>query len=349
MTLNEVKSIANRVRFSADKPKKDVQGRDAILYKDVLLRSGLSLHEDITPSLVTILERVCDRLGIPKTAVTAFVFADTDLQASCFISNPDECVLQFSSSLINLLGEEEMAFVMGHELGHFLLEHRGLCPNDLAPESFLKNRAQEISADRFGLIGCADINTALRALIKTISGLDDQFLRFDVGQFLSQVNQISTPSSGENSQNTHPSILIRARSLVWFSSSSVYETYPQINVYDEIKKIDTEVQRDLDKFIDAPLNKRIKTLKADIVMWLATQKILHDCVFDEAEKNKFRELFGDEMLRKFSSFINANGVNDTIALAQDNLIKARNELEALMPMNFAEDYEKICNKVEHSF
>ena len=350
MTLDRAREAASAVRFSADHPaERSVSGQGANLLKDSLLRSGLVIDKNITPGIDKKLKQVCNNLAVPKGCVTAFVYADPNIQASSISLGKEECVLQFSSALLNQLDEDEIAFVMGHELGHFVLEHVGMHKNDMDPESFVKNRAQEISADRLGLLGCGDLNASLRAMIKTVSGLKSRMLRFDVGQFLSQVDQLSDQSTGEAFHNTHPSILVRARSLLWFSSSNIHNTYPKVINTDLVDDIDKKVQQDIDKYVDVGFKKRVEGVKADIVLWLAARQILADGVFDEAEKNKLSGLFGKQTADKLASFIEANGVDKASVHAQDKLNVVRAELEKLIPQSFESTYAKLQTKVQNFF
>ena len=350
MTLDSAKKAASAVRFSADHPGVlPSSRRGSHEFKDALLRSGLVVDGDITPGIDKKLKQVCQNLSVPHGCVTAFIYADPNIQAASISLSESECILQFSSALINQLDEEEVAFVMGHELGHFILEHEGMHINDMDPAGFAKNRAKEISADRLGLLGCADLNASLRAMIKTVSGLESRLLRFDVNQFLSQVDQLSNPDKGEALHNTHPSILVRARSLLWFSSTNIHNAYPN-NVNNElVEEVNQKVQKDLDKYVDAGLKKRIDEVKSDIVMWLASKEILADRVFDDDEKDKLTSLFGKKVSNKLALFVEKNGVDKTISHAQKQLEVSCKKLKSLTPHNFDATYIKLQEKVRDYF
>ena len=47
------------------------------------------------------------------------------LQASCLSDETSECVVRFTSRLAETMSPQEFEFVVGHELGHFLLQHGG--------------------------------------------------------------------------------------------------------------------------------------------------------------------------------------------------------------------------------
>ena len=157
---------------------------------------------------------------IPRSAVTAFVYNSAEVQADCLVDSHDSCVLRFTSGLINLMDEKEFQFVAAHELGHFL---RTRC---MFPIYFgrVDRRVYDPESKRTfrrsdWVSRVDNLDESVQAIIKTASGLGDQFLRFDVSSFLSQTDLITNPSRGESKNSTHPSMLVRCRSLLWFSMS----------------------------------------------------------------------------------------------------------------------------------
>ena len=96
-------------------------------------------------------------------------------------SKPDIII---TSKLIELLSEEELQFIIGHEVAHYFYQH-SLYPNlESASETNLKlyilnlNRSAEISADRVGLIASGSLEKSLRANLKLASGLGEKHLKF---------------------------------------------------------------------------------------------------------------------------------------------------------------------------
>ncbi len=94
-------------------------------------------------------------------------------------------VVVLYDGIINLMDEEELRFIIGHEVGHICLGHTWL--NSLIggmagiPSPYLAaiilyfsfrwwNRACEYSADRAGLLACGNPAKAYSALIKLVGG-----------------------------------------------------------------------------------------------------------------------------------------------------------------------------------
>ena len=174
-----------------------------------------------------------------------------------------ECVVRFSSGLVNLMNEDEFNFVLGHEIAHFLLGHDSCAEQSIehSLESFMIRRAKELSADRIGYLATGQIDKSIHAIIKSASGLDSKFLRFDVSEFISQTKKITSPSRGESRNSTHPSMLIRCRALLWFSM--IIKSVEDLNQIDKNKlaEIDNKVLIDLEKFVDGHVRYRKQELQ----------------------------------------------------------------------------------------
>lgn len=313
--LQSARDLASRVRLSEDRSGKQIdlsefQGRDQ--HKDSMLRHGLLISESMTPVLEERISSVCERLIIPRSSVTAFVYNSADVQADCLIDSEDSCVLRFTSGLINLMDAKEFQFVAAHELGHFLLGH-GACSQytgDGSTEGFMTQRARELSADRVGFLGVDNLDESVQAIIKTASGLGDAFLRFDVSSFMSQTDMLSNPSRGESRNSTHPSMLIRCRALLWFSMS--------VSSIDELEKtpdsviadIDKKVTRDLEKFVDGQVRARKQEIEDDITLWKACVLIIGEGAFKKEFQSRITSELGLGSLNGLKSFFESHSKNE---------------------------------------
>lgn len=349
--LKRAREIAARVRISEDKPSKstspfDIKGRDG--HKDAMLRHGVLISQSVTPSLDDLLEAVCRTLNAPRECVAAFVYNSPEVQADCLIDSPDTCVLRFTSGLVNLLDENEFKFVVGHELGHFLLGH-GSCSQYLSEgtsEDFMVRRARELSADRIGYLSIGNQEDALRAIIKTASGLSNQFLRFDVASFMSQTSMISNPSRGESKNSTHPSMLIRCRSLLWFAMSVL-----SIQDLDHLTKekrhqIDSRVVKDLEKFVDGQVRLRKREFEKDIAVWKSALLIFHIGVFTKEVQQRLQKTLGDETLHSIKSFFELYSREELLSEITQRLDQTLKTTSREFPSS-AQDIENAGYKVAY--
>jgi hypothetical protein len=338
--LTAARELAAQIRFSGDKRKDFELQALSLKLKDHFYTNELLICESVTPELHNSLVNVLERLHVPEELVSAFIFASPELNATCFLGYKNDCVLRFSSGLIDILSRDEFEFVVGHEIGHFLLNHtpaNGSMGDDL--ENMILNRAQEISADRLGLIGCNSINVAIKALIKTVSGLTDNHLKFDVGAFVSQLQKTSDESS-QHQETTHPSTFVRCRALLWFSLN---ESYVNQSAYSNKHNlsVDNKVKKDLDRYVDQASRREIERAKEDVAIWMAASDIIQKEKFTKADQEKFRNRFGKDILMSMLNFFDNAKKDEVTHEVYGRLQQARNELESLIPNCFEEEVSKL--------
>ena len=148
----------------------------------------------------------------------------------------------FSSSLLEAYDENELMFVVGHELGHHVYQHHDIpvgyilngeqrLPASLALQLFAWTRYAEISADRAGAFCANDLDAVARALFKLASGLtSDRIVSFDLSEFLQQLDEMQTfdaePGQGAPIQDwfsTHPFSPLRVKALQLFHQSGLMQ------------------------------------------------------------------------------------------------------------------------------
>jgi hypothetical protein len=305
--LYQAREVAALVRLSEDKKNSKfdpnyLEGRED--HSDTMLRHGVLVSEAVTPLLEERLSKTCKALHVPRKNVNAFVYNSSDIQADCLIDTSDTCVLRFSSGLVNLMNEKEFEFVVGHELGHFLLGH-GACSQYLSEgssEDYMIRRARELSADRIGFLSIENLDDAIRAIIKTASGLGEEFLRFDVSSFLSQINKISNPTKGEYKNSTHPSMLFRCRSLLWFSMTIQSISDVSDRNEERIREVDSRVIKDLQKYVDGQVRLRRVEIEYDIILWKSALLIYHSGTFTTEAQDRLLLEVGEETQKGVKSF-----------------------------------------------
>jgi Zn-dependent protease with chaperone function len=146
-----------------------------------LLRRAKPVTSQNSPRLAQVVINCHQRLQ--PGAVQVYVLGSRTLNAYTFgLSSPKIVVLY--SSLLQILDEDELRFVIGHEMGHVRLGHTWLnsiiggmagIPSTLFITTILAltfrgwNRACEYSADRAGLLACSNPEKAISALVKLVS------------------------------------------------------------------------------------------------------------------------------------------------------------------------------------
>lgn len=230
-------SFKEDVHFAGDDPSlyglTTGEGRDGSELKTKLLTTAVKVIPELFPALSPVMASVSKTVsGKP---FELFVFSDAAPRAYCLGNSADDATILASSGLIERFGPQEMAFVLGHELGHALFGHNYYPAPDEAgdPLEKLKTlalwRAREITADRAGLAATGDTSAAFRAMMKIASGLSDRFIRFDVTAFLDQVKDLEKAGPSPNFfLSTHPFVTARIRALLWFQMSEPWYSIKHI-------------------------------------------------------------------------------------------------------------------------
>lgn len=350
--LEDSRNFVNQFRYSEDSESGNLlDNRNNDDLNSYFLNNSLLVSKSITPEIYRSLVRVLDNLKIPHECVRTYVYSAPEIQASCQTGNDTDCIVRISSSLIEILDEDELEFVIGHELGHFLLKHNlsGLThDNGLNYEKLILNRSQEVSADRVGLIACQSLDASVRALMKTISGLSSKYLTFNVSAFISQVRKASKNSQKEEN-SSHPSMFIRCRALLWFSMSKMFHEQRNFNK-DELIKLDNKIKEDLDNFYDSSLRDKIKNLKDDLKLWLSLEQIILDNAFSKEEQEVIKKNYGKKTLEKVKNFFaNFSNKKDLKLAIRNNIEESKSKLESAIPSTFNNELRKINTEVFSSF
>lgn len=325
ISLARARALAFRARFAGDlAANRPVDGHTSPASNNSRLAvSELPIAPELTPELWQQTAAIARVLHVPLPSISAFIYPSAELQATCFASAEEACTVQISSALVELLDESEFSFVVGHEVGHFLLRHgfdakRG--PHQDF-DFFRKHRAQELSADRIGLIACGSLDSAIRALMKTASGLTARHLRFDAAKFISQL-QHQIPASLDSAFLTHPSILVRCRALLWFSMQHIDWSDGETDRPESLDKIDRWIQADLDKYIDAAVLDKIASASSDLDLWLALECVLEKGAMSKRDQAQLGEHFGQETIRRMGAFLHNRPTSEVKEIVMQRVLAA---------------------------
>lgn len=203
-----------------------------------LLSTSVRLTTGMAPTVHKMADECSQLLGI-KSHLELFVYSSPNFNAACFKPEDGRVFVMFSSSLLEAFEDNELKFVMGHELGHhvyrhhdipigFILNGRSGASPRLALDLFAWSRYAEISADRAGAHCAQDMEATGRALFKLASGLSGKFIKFSLKEFLEQVDEMQVEASAPESEGsredwflTHPFSPLRVKALELFYESDL--------------------------------------------------------------------------------------------------------------------------------
>ncbi|MGI9458240.1 MAG: M48 family metallopeptidase [Aeoliella sp.] len=194
-----------------------------------LLSDAVRVDAKILPSLGEAIDDLHSRVGLSRE-FECYVSAHPMINAGVF-SSGEKYTVVLSSAAVENLAPDELAFVIGHELGHVTYNHSEIPVNkiveaepELAPkqaiELFAWKRQAEISADRVGMICCGSLDTAASAFFKTISGLSAPTLRVNPLEFADQFDHLKQELHRQGAEEmwtiSHPLPPLRAKAMALF-------------------------------------------------------------------------------------------------------------------------------------
>ncbi|HUP57226.1 MAG TPA: M48 family metallopeptidase, partial [Bdellovibrionota bacterium] len=161
-----------------------------------LLKRSFHLNSQMAPKLFAIGDNCKATLDL-KVDIDFYVHPAQDFLASAYVPSNDEriCIL-LSARMIEKFDDDELAFVVGHQIGHLLFDHHRMPINMLleragellSPVHALRvyawKRNAEISADRVGMLCCQSFDAAASALFKLATGLPAERLAFHLRDYL---------------------------------------------------------------------------------------------------------------------------------------------------------------------
>jgi Zn-dependent protease with chaperone function len=199
-----------------------------------LLSQGEPVGNDHHPNLAVLAGECMQRLQV--RGVELFVVPSRQLNAYTFgLSNPKTVVL--FSALFQTMDADEIRFVIGHELGHVALDHAWLntliggmggvpMPFEAAVVLTLAfrwwNRMCEYSADRAGLLACANPQKAVSALIKLFSGSVASPAELERALALIEQEDDSFLNVLAETFSTHPMLVRRIRQVREYAATPEY-------------------------------------------------------------------------------------------------------------------------------
>jgi len=217
-----------------------------------LMGSYLRATADSFPDLYRIVEESCEVLDIPKRP--ALYIQPGGLNA--FTAGVDNPIIVLEATLVDQMSDDQLRFVIGHELGHVKSGHvlyyqiamllpviaevidtatmglGGLLSMGLQVALMRWQRMSELSADRAGLLACQDVNAAIGAMIR-LAGLPTKFAEsVNTEDFLAQARDFQAYDSDKldwiakilsGMGQTHPWTVLRANQFLTWIDTGAYD------------------------------------------------------------------------------------------------------------------------------
>jgi len=321
-----------RVRFSLDQPLRlapeSEQARGEAVRDAIALarREFIRVTPRLLPAVHRAVTRASDRLML-TTEPQVFIEAHPHPNASALFDG-EQCIITLHSGLIALLTIDELPAVIGHEIAHATYRHGGGDPQD-GVESLLyleSRRAQEISADRAGILAVDDPMHALRAEVKVACGLGEPHLAPDLDAF---IEQLSTPPEDHDApweaQETHPHLSLRFWAQQRFLDSDVYRALTGKQGGTPLESIEREIE---ERFLGAGSSAAFRATADHIheaLAWLGIMIVAEDGQVTEVERSLLVEFVGRIWADDAATYARRHGLEAV----------RRRALEMLKPLRFS--------------
>jgi Zn-dependent protease with chaperone function len=203
-------------------------------YRDLFLGTQLKISPLMSPRLFELLAEVREILQF-EPEVDLFILADASINAGAVYSlDEGPHIVSLTSSMVERMDDEELRFVLGHEIGHIHFQHyraklafravsrdkqgRSRLPVLLARRLGSWGRLAELSADRAGFAAAGGkLEPIVSAFFKMESRLGPEHLKFDITAFLQQLEELRQLDRRDLIYGfSHPITPIRVRALQLF-------------------------------------------------------------------------------------------------------------------------------------
>lgn len=224
--------VINPIRLSCG----DVESDKA--YHSMLQGSSLKVQPTTLPKFYKLCREVQEKLGY-KEKLDFYITGDAQVNACASLGGDDDLpsIVNINSGLFNLMTEDEIKYVIGHEIGHIINKdslidklwnfvypteeiEQKRCPVFLKNRLTLFNKIAELGADRYGYMANENLEACITAVFKLSSGLYLQNLDISLNGLLEENEKCLQTFLGRSGTKilggSHPVNPIRIHALELF-------------------------------------------------------------------------------------------------------------------------------------
>ncbi len=216
---------------------------------DVYFRSmregnSMKVSHALLPHFHSICEEVKAKLEFMGD-IDFYITGESNVNACAYYSNDEQRphIIEINSGLFNLMNEEELKYVLGHEIGHLINgdsiinnlvnfifpdeESREKCPPFLRKRIVLYDQLAELSADFFGYLANENLEACVTAMYKIASGLLLEKMDVSIDALLKENSERLNYflNEGGISDGTHPVMPIRVRAIELFTKTKTQAAF----------------------------------------------------------------------------------------------------------------------------
>lgn len=336
--------------------KSKVSGHDAY-WRSNMEGHSLKVDKELLPDFYNLCHEVKRKLNFDEP-VDFYITGDSSVNAFSLASEEEGTphIINVNSALFDLMNDDELRFVIGHELGHLINRDTALAhlinfvfpsntkiPITLQYKIRLHDQLAELVADRYGFIAIENLSVCVTSFFKMASGLDLAKMNVSIDALIADNNRRLDFFLNDKgvSRASHPVNPIRVQALNLFATSESEEVLDK--GMDELiailLKVGTgELDESIAMFIAtaglvvAGVDSKVSVDEVKrIVEELAGFKIFPRQYFDELAQGDIGTLFNNSVM----SILNVNpGMRDDmlmymIGIVLSDKIIAKEEVDLL--------------------
>lgn len=318
---------------------------------------SLKVAKELLPDMYELCNSVKETLGFVDP-VDFYVTGDSAVNAFSVAAEKEgqPHIVNVNSGLIALMTNEELKFVIGHELGHLINKDTSLSrlisfvfpegttpPITLLYKIRLHSQLAELVADRYGFKAAGNLESCVTAFFKMASGLDLQKMNVSIDVLLrDNLKHLEYFLNDKGlSRATHPVNPIRVQAINLFANAQSQEELEK--GMDQLVSIllkvgNNEQDEHLARFIAtsgllmANADNNVSNEEIDMIVEnLASLKIFPMKFLEEIKKGDVTEIFNDAVsnLMKINPGLREGMLNYMIGIVMSDRNIAKEEIELL--------------------
>lgn len=218
--------------------KSKVSGHDAY-WRSNMEGHSLKVDKELLPDFYNLCHEVKRKLNFDEP-VDFYITGDSTVNAFSLASEEEGTphIVNVNSALFDLMNDDELRFVVGHELGHlinrdtalarlvnFVFPRNSKIPITLQYKIRLHDQLAELVADRYGFIAIENLSVCVTAFFKMASGLDLAKMNVSIDALIADNNRRLDFFLNDKgvSRASHPVNPIRVQALNLFATSESEE------------------------------------------------------------------------------------------------------------------------------
>lgn len=269
-------------------------------YRSMLEGHSFKVEEGTLSRYYNIFNEIKETLQFTEP-VDFYITGDPSVNAFAIASQEEgePNIINVNSSLIQLMTDDELRFVIGHEMGHlinknatlvklinFVFPHGATIPITLQYKIRLWQQLSELVADRFGYMAMPNLNVCISAFFKMSSGLDFNKMDMKVEAFLEDNKKRLEYFRNDKGINfaTHPINPIRVEALNQFSKSVFFN---------EKGTSKEELENGMNELIEILLKVRNTELDSNMAKFIATAGLIIANCDENISENEIDLIFSE--------------------------------------------------------